>query len=306
MTLRSIRSSLGGNDADPAVSGLLHAFGAFLLWGLSPLYFKALAEVPPLEILAHRVVWSALLVGGIVLALRNRHAIITALAWRQLGAYAATTVLVSINWLLFIWGINNGHLVQVSLGYYINPLVNVLLGVLFLSERLNRPQLGAAGLAILGVGVLVVVGGTLPWISLMLAFSFGFYALIRKKAGIDPLIGLLLETLLLTPVALGYLFWGGIEGWGSFGRESWELDVLLALAGAVTALPLILFMYGAQRLKLSTIGLMQYLSPTLQLLLGVALYGERFTAAHAAAFAFIWSGLVLYGTDAYRSRNAGR
>lgn len=298
-------SSSTGTDPsrNAAVAGLLYAFGAFFTWGLSPIYFKALLDVPATEIMAHRVVWSALLMIAIVLVLRSRHAIAAAIATRrQFGFYAVTTLLISINWLLFIWAVNAGHMVQVSLGYYINPLVNVVLGMLFLGERLEGRQKLAVALAVLGVGSLVVAAGTMPWISLTLALSFGFYALLRKKAGIDPLIGLLIETLLITPVALGYLVWADLSGWGSFGSAGFGLDVLLAAAGAVTAVPLILFMYGAQRLKLSTIGLMQYLAPTIHLLLGVALYGEAFTSAHALAFGFIWTGLAIYSSQAFRRR----
>ncbi|HEV7369520.1 EamA family transporter RarD [Arenibaculum sp.] len=301
---KALPSSTGtGPWRNTTVTGLLYAFGAFFTWGLSPIYFKALVDVPATEIMAHRVVWSALLMIVVVLALRSRHAVAAAFATRrQLGFYAVTTLLVSTNWLLFIWAVNTGHMVQVSLGYYINPLVNVVLGVLFLHERLEGRQKLAVALAVLGVASLVAAAGTLPWISLTLALSFGFYALMRKKAGIDPLIGLLAETLMITPLAIGYLVWADLSGWGSFGSAGLGLDALLAAAGAVTAVPLILFMYGAQRLKLSTIGLMQYLAPTIQLLLGVALYGEAFTTAHALAFGFIWTGLAVYSSQAFRSR----
>jgi chloramphenicol-sensitive protein RarD len=292
-----------GNPMDTALSGSLYALSAFFVWGLSPIYFKLLQAVPATEIFAHRIVWSALLMGGVVLLLRSRHAVVEAFTgWRRLGTYVLTTLLISVNWLLFIWAINSGHIVQASLGYYINPLVNVLLGVLFLKERLNGRQMAAVVLAVLGVSSLIVSVGELPWISLTLAFTFGFYALIRKKAGVDPLIGLLAETLLITPIAIAWLLWLGAQGEGAFGGNGIGFDLLLVGSGAVTAIPLILFNYGAQRLRLSTIGLMQYLAPTLQLILGVALYGEIFTSAHAIAFGLIWAGLVIYSSDAFHSR----
>lgn len=293
-----------GKAQDTALAGTLYALSAFFVWGLGPLYFKAIDSVPATEIVAQRAIWSALLMGGIVLALRSRREILDSFrGWRRLGTYAVTTLLISVNWLIFIWAINSGHIVQTSLGYYINPLVNVLLGMLFLGERLNGRQSAAVLLAVLGVASLVVSAGVLPWISLSLAFSFGFYALVRKKEGIDPLIGLLVETLLITPLSLVWLIWLDATGQGSFGTRGIGLDLLLVASGVITAVPLILFNYGAQRLRLSTIGLMQYLAPTMHLVLGVALYDEAFTSAHAIAFGLIWGGLVIYSADAFRSRN---
>jgi chloramphenicol-sensitive protein RarD len=223
---------------------------------------------------------------------------------RQLGIYLVTTGLITTNWLIFIWAVNSGHIVQTSLGYYINPVVNVILGVLFLGERLNRNQWISISLAILGVTSLVVNLGTLPWVSLTLAVTFGFYALIRKKEGIDPLIGLLIETALLTPFALSYLLWIGVAGTGLFTLAAPGMATLLVIAGVVTAIPLIFFNFGAQRLKLSTIGLMQYLSPTMQLGIGVLVFGEAFTGVHALAFGLIWTALAIYSADAYRLHRA--
>jgi chloramphenicol-sensitive protein RarD len=292
-----------GKPMDAGLAGALYALSAFFVWGLSPIYFKTIQSVPATEIFSHRIIWSAVLMGGIVLALRSRHAVLAGFrGWRIIGTYVLTTLLISANWLLFIWAINTGHIVQASLGYYINPLVNVLLGMLFLRERLNLRQLTAVLLAVLGVSSMIVSAGELPWISLTLAFSFGFYALIRKKAGIDPLIGLLAETLMVTPAALGWLLWLGAEGQGAFGTGGIGFDLLLVGTGVVTAIPLILFNYGAQRLRLSTIGLMQYLAPTLHLTIGVLIYGEAFTTAHAIAFGLIWIGLIIYSSDAFRAR----
>ncbi len=207
---------------DPTVSGVFYALGAFLMWGVLPLLFRALHPATPLEILSHRVVWSLLLMIAVVMMLRNPRAVPRAVSsWRQLGIYIVTTGLITTNWLIFIWAVNSGHIVQTSLGYYINPVVNVILGVLFLGERLNRNQWISIFLAILGVTSLVVNLGTLPWVSLTLAVTFGFYALIRKKEGIDPLIGLLIETALLTPFAMSYLLWMALVQSGFGCRLGW-------------------------------------------------------------------------------------
>ncbi|UEM06043.1 EamA family transporter RarD [Skermanella rosea] len=292
---------------DPAVSGVLYALGAFLVWGVAPIFFKALQPATPVEILSHRVLWSLLLMIVLVLVMRDPRDVVTALSTaRRVGIFALTTCLVTTNWLLFIWAVNSDHIVQTSLGYYINPLVNVVLGVLFLGERLNAKQTLSVALAAIGVTSLVVSLGELPWVSLTLATTFGFYALIRKKAGIDPLVGLLIETAMLTPFAAIYLIWIGAAGTGVFTLDDPGLAALLAVSGVVTALPLIFFNFGAQRLKLSTMGLMQYISPTLQLAIGVLLFGEDFTPAHAIAFGLIWLALAIYSTDAFLMHRARR
>lgn len=281
------------------------ALGSFLIWGLvNPVYFKLLGGIGPVEIVAHRVVWTVALVGVFVLAIRGPMAVVRGVgSWRRLGIFVITTLLVTVNWTVFIWAIGHNQLVQSSLGYYINPLINVLLGVLFLGERLNRNQLVAVAIATLGVGVLVLSYGVVPWVALSLAISFGFYALIRKKAAIDPVIGLLVETLLLAPIALVYLL---SMGWsGSFGHAVGP-SLLLMLAGPMTAVPLVLFMIGAARLKLSTVGLLQYVGPTGQLLLGVLVYGEAFTSAHAIAFACIWVALMVFSADAFTTHRAAK
>ncbi|MBP2228015.1 chloramphenicol-sensitive protein RarD [Azospirillum agricola] len=276
---------------------------SFLVWGLAnPVYFKLLGGIGPVEIVAHRVVWTVVLVGLGVLALKGPAAIAAAVGnWRRLGIFLVSTLLVTTNWTTFIWAIGQNRLVEASLGYYINPLVNVLLGVVFLGERLNRRQLAAVAIAGLAVAILVAAHGAVPWVALALALSFGFYALVRKKAAIDPVIGLLVETLLLLPAALAYLLWLG--GGGSFGHTAGG-SLLLVLAGPVTAVPLVLFMIGAARLKLSTVGVLQYLSPTCQLLLGVLVYGEPFTTTHALAFGCIWLALLVFSADALSTHRA--
>ncbi|NNG03508.1 MAG: EamA family transporter RarD [Inquilinus sp.] len=288
--------------------GLAAALGAFIAWGFAPIYFKAIAFIPALEILAHRVIWTLVMLVVIVLALgRIREVALTLLSPRRLGVLCVTTLLVSTNWLVFIWAIQNDRLLEGSLGYYINPLVNVVLGVVFLSERLSRWQGVAVALAAAGVAAMVIGIGTVPWVALTLALSFGFYALVRKKAKVDPLIGLVVETLLLLPLALAYLIWLGNQGTGAFDPADWSLSALLVCSGLVTGTPLVLFMHGAQRLTLSTIGLMQYLAPSIHFLLALLIFGEEFTRTHLVTFGFIWIGLALYSWDAmnrYRRETA--
>ncbi|MBP2298273.1 EamA family transporter RarD [Azospirillum picis] len=284
-------------------AAFIAALSSYLVWGLlNPIFFKALHGIGPLEIVAHRVLWTVVLVGGAVLATRGGGAIVAAVgSWRRLGVLLVTTLLITINWTVFIWAVVNSRLVEASIGYFMNPLVNVLLGVLFLNERLSRGQMLAVAIATAGVGIQVASYGTIPWVALSLALSFGFYAAVRKKAAIDPVIGLLVETALLLPAALGYLLWLG-DG-GAFGH-GWADSVLLALSGPVTAVPLVLFMFGAANLTLTTVGLLQYVSPTGQLLLGVLVFGEAFTRTHAVTFACIWAALAVFTVDAIRNRRA--
>lgn len=285
------------------VSGVLYALTAFGIWGISPVYFTAVEAVPSLEVLAHRVVWGMLLLFTILLVKRRAWRVVYELrAARRLRFYLATTLVLSANWLTFIWAVQHQHVLAASLGYYINPLVSVMLGVLFLGERLSAPQVLAVALATGGVLNLVLGYGAVPWISLILAFSFGTYGLLRKKAGVDAMIGLAIETLLLAPVALLYLGVLAERGIGAFGRLGWPMDLLLSLSGPVTALPLLCFLEGARRLRLSTVGLLQYLAPTLQLLLAVLLYHEPFHRSQLITFACIWLALGLYSFDAFFAR----
>lgn len=296
---------LSRGPSDHTTTGVLYALGAFAIWGAFPLYFKALPGIPALEVLAHRVVWSALLVGLAVAVVRRRAEIVAVAGhWRRLGIYLISALLISSNWLIFIWAVTHDQVLQSSLGYYMTPLVNVVLGVLFLSERLSRAELGAILLAGVGVLGLAVGIGVMPWLGLALALTFGAYGLVRKKAGGDPLIGLLAETGLLTPLALGYLVWLSSQGDGAFGTRAPTIDVLLAASGIVTAVPLVLFAAATNRLRLATVGLLQYLTPTGQFLLAVFLYGEPFTQAHALAFACIWSALAIVSLDIWRRSRA--
>jgi chloramphenicol-sensitive protein RarD len=294
-----------GPHPEERARGVGAAIAAYLCWGLLPLYFKQLQGVPALEILAHRVVWSVLLLGGLLAWRRDLAAFTVPFRGAKLPLLAATTALIACNWLLYIWAVNSGRILEASLGYYVNPLVNVLLGVLFLGERLDGRQKAAVGLAAVGVLVLVVEAGRLPWIALALALSFGLYGLLRKRARIPAVGGLFGETALLAPAALAYLWLRGASGDGALGASP-GTSALLVAAGPITALPLVWFTVGVQRLRLSTMGLIQYLAPTGQFLLAVALYREPFGRAHAVAFACIWGSLGIYSWDAIaRSRAAG-
>jgi chloramphenicol-sensitive protein RarD len=299
------RSGGALRERDPKVTGLFAAFGAYLAWGLLPIYFKALRPLPPLEILSHRVVWSVLLLAAVVAARNGWRELAGALrGWRRLATFSGTTLLIGSNWLTYIWAVNSGQLLQASLGYFVNPLVNVLLGVVLLRESLNRRQAVAVCLAAAGVLWLVLGYGRFPWISLFLAFSFGLYGLVRKVAGIGAVSGLLVETALLAPLALAYLLSRARDGSGAFG-SGWRPTLLLLAAGVITAIPLVWFTVGVQRLRLSTMGVLQYLAPSLQFALAVWLYGEPFTRAHVATFACIWVSLAIYSWDALTARRAG-
>ena len=286
--------------AQPPRHGLAAALAAYIAWGCFPLYFKAIRTVPPLQILSHRVVWSLLFLALLVSWKRRWGELRGASA--MLPTYLLTTLLISANWLIFIWAVNGGRVLEASLGYFVNPLVNVLLGVLFLREHLSRKQGAAVVLAGLGVLALVVRLGVFPWVSLALALSFGFYGLVRKKARIDAVVGLLVETALLAPVALAYLLVLETQGQGAFLHQGLPITLLLAAAGVVTAVPLIWFAMGMRALRLSTMGVIQYITPTAQFLQAVVLFREPFTSSHAIAFGCIWASLALYTFEAVRTR----
>jgi len=287
--------------------GLAAAIGSFAFWGVFPLYLSLLAAVPALEILAHRIVWCCVFVVAWVALRGELPAIRAALTTRStLRRLAASGTLISINWLTYVWAVNNGHVIDASLGYFINPLVSIVLGVAVLSERLNRAQLTAVAFAAAGVAYLAIVTGQAPWISLVLAFSFGLYGLIRKVVAVDSLPALATETLLLAPLAAGYLLWVGAQGTASFGRLGTGTDLLLLGSGIATAVPLAMFAYGARRIPLSTVGLTQYLAPTMQLLCGVFFFGEPFPWARALGFVLIWFGLAIYAADGLRRSSAAR
>jgi chloramphenicol-sensitive protein RarD len=281
---------------------------AFLIWGLFPLYIVGLSSVSALQITAHRVVWSCVFVLALLAFRRELGSIGQALQRPGvLLRLAGSAILVSLNWLAFVWAVNSNQTVEVSLGYYINPLLNVVLGILVLKERLNRVQWIAVAIATAGVAYLTFVSGKVPWVALAVASSFGVYGLIRKVAKVEALPGLAIEMLLLTPFALGYLIWCEVHGIGSFGHVGPMVETLLVLSCVVTATPLALFAYGARLLPYSTVGILQYIAPSLQLLCAVFILGEPFQHARATGFALIWVALLIYAVDGImRSRRIAR
>lgn len=267
---------------------------AYALWGVLPIYFKALTGVSPIDIVAHRIVWSLLFLGLLLLATRGWGEVRQAVRSRgTLLLLVTTAVLIAINWLLYVYAVTSGQILAGSLGYYLNPLANVLLGRFILKERLSRLQWLAVAIAALGISALAAEAAGQLWISLTLAVSFGTYGLLRKIASVDSIAGLTIETALLFPIAAVWLVWGLAAGHPSFGSTGTEA-VLLMLAGVISTIPLLLFTAAARRLPYSTLGMLQFLAPTLQLLLAVLLYREPFTTAHAIAFGGIWTALLLY------------
>jgi len=279
-------------------SGIIYAALAFLCWGLFPIYFHALDGVPPLQILAHRMLWS---LGFLLIVLLLRR------QWKWLNvvrqprvffSFMLSALLLSANWLVYIWSVTNHHVIEASLGYFINPLVNIMLGYLILKERLRTVQWVAIAIAALGVAWLTWQTGTVPWIALFLAFSFGGYGLLRKTAALGALEGLSFETIVLFPLAAAYVIWLTMNGQNVFiNTDSDTIRVLLVMAGPLTAIPLLLFASGARKIPLSILGLLQYLSPTLQFLLGVWLFKEAFTADRLVGFVLIWSALILFAGE---------
>jgi len=283
--------------------GLWLAVTAYVLWGGLPLFFKLLQAVPPLQILAHRVVWSLILLLLAIVVLRRGKTIRAAAQGRTLALLACSAGLIAINWLTYIWSVGHAHVIEASLGYFINPLVNVALGVALLGERVGRLQWGAIGVAAVGVLVMAVGGGGSVWISLVLAFSFGVYGYVRKIAAIDALGGLTVETLILVLPALIVIAIATGNGMSAFGADL-RLDALLIASGAITAAPLLLFAAAAKRLKYTTLGLLQYIAPTLQLLQAVLLFGEPLRWFHTVAFGLIWAGCAIYALAGWRKMAA--
>jgi chloramphenicol-sensitive protein RarD len=295
--------------SDPATrrAGLLFGLGAYLCWGVMPLYFKLIAQIAPTEIVAHRILWSLLFLGALATLWRRWPAIrAAATTGRVLTTMVATALLIAVNWLVYVYAVVSGHVLEGSLGYYLNPLVNVLLGVFLLKERLSRPQIAAVALAAAGVAILAAGAGSGLWISLTLAASFALYGFLRKIAPVDSLEGLSIETAILAPVAFGWLLWLQAQGTLGFTRFGTDIDLLLALGGAVTAIPLLLFTAAARRLPYSTLGFLQYIAPSLQFLLAVLVFGEPLTTAHLVCFAAIWSALAIFTIDGWRQSRAGR
>lgn len=279
--------------------GLTLAVAAYAIWGLLPLYFHALSNVAPSQMLAHRVIWSVVLLAIVVVAMGRVRPILSAARGKTLLLLCASALLIATNWLVYIWAVHAGHVLEASLGYFINPLVNVALGVAVLGERLRRMQGVAIGVAAAGVLVMAVGGGGAIGVPITLALSFGFYGLLRKIAAIDALGGLTVETFLLLPLAIGWLAYSAGSGGTGFGQST-ATDLLIVAAGVVTTAPLLMFAAAARRLPLSTLGLIQYLAPTMQFGLGLAL-GEPLEGVHLITFPLIWAGCAIYAWDTVRA-----
>ncbi|MCG9633617.1 EamA family transporter RarD [Vibrio sp. Isolate30] len=287
--------------------GILLAVGAYTMWGIAPIYFKSLSEVSPLEILSHRVVWSFFLLAFLLHLGRSWRNVRDTLTSKPKMTYlVATSLLVGVNWLIFIWAVNANHMLDASLGYYINPLINVVLGMIFLGERLRKLQWFAVGLAAIGVLIQVVAFGSIPVVAIALAFSFGFYGLLRKKVSLEAQTGLFIETLVMLPAAAIYLLFIADSATSDLAANPMSLNLLLIAAGIVTTLPLLCFTGAATRLKLSTLGFFQYIGPSLMFLLAVLIYGEAFTTDKAVTFAFIWGALVIFSFDGLRNNKKSK
>lgn len=280
-------------------SGVLWAVLAYLIWGILPVYWKTLAHVSSVEILTGRIVWAFLFTLILILLWKSGGDLIDDLKtlWgtqKKFWSLAIASVLISGNWFIYIWAVNKGFLVQTSLGYYINPLVSVLLGIVFLKEKLTKAQKFAFLLALIGVAILTISYGKFPWISFLLAISFAVYGLVKKQVQLDALRGLTIETFFITPIALGFYIWLFAKGEAAFLHIDLKTDVLLILTGVATAIPLILFAKGAQRMPLYMVGFLQYIAPTMMLFLGVVIYNESFGRIEFIAFTFIWVALILF------------
>ncbi|ART82526.1 protein RarD [Oceanisphaera profunda] len=292
-------------EKDQGTKGALYAVGAYTLWGIAPLYFKQLTHIPAYEILTHRVIWSFLLLLVLLSVLKFWPRVRAMLRQpKYLLLLTLSSVIIGLNWLVFIWAVNNNHMLDASLGYYINPLFNIVLAMLFLGERFRRMQWWAVALAASGVVLQLVIFGSLPWIALVLAISFGLYGLIRKQVPVDPITGLTIETLVLLPLAAIYLFFIADSPTSNLSVNSLNTNLWLVSAGLVTTAPLLLFAGAAKRLKLSTLGFFQYIGPSLMFLVAVGLFDEAFTQDKIITFALIWCSLVIYSWDGIKHRRA--
>ncbi|MEL7326967.1 MAG: EamA family transporter RarD [Pseudomonadota bacterium] len=290
-----------------ARQGVLLAVGAYTMWGIAPIYFKSIAEVSPLEILSHRVFWSFFLLAALLHFGRQWRSVRDIIKNKTKMMYlVSTAILVGANWLIFIWAVTSNHMLDASLGYYINPLINVLLGMVFLGERLRKLQWFAVALAACGVLVQLFVFGSVPVVAIALAMSFGFYGLLRKKVSVEAQTGLFIETLVMLPAASIFLFFIASTPTSNMFENPWQLNTLLVAAGVITTLPLLCFTGAATRLKLSTLGFFQYIGPSLMFLLAVLIYGEPFTSDKAITFAFIWGALVVFSFDGLRNNRKSR
>ncbi len=285
--------------------GVWFGFGAYLIWGVFPLYWPLLKPADATEILAHRILWSLVLLAALITALRRKDLLLAVLAdRRRLGFVTVGSVVIALNWGTYIWGVNHGHVVETSLGYFINPLVTIFMGVLLLGERLRRTQWIAIAMASVAVLVLTYDYGRPPWIALVLAFSFGTYGLMKKKAGVGAVEGLTIETAILAPVALSYLLVQQAAATPAFGHEGWGNAALLVSTGAITAIPLLLFGGAATRIPMTTLGLLQYIAPIVQFVIGLAVLREPMTSARWVGFGLVWLALVVLTLESILTRRA--
>ncbi len=291
----------------PAGRGYLAAIAAFVTWGLFPLYLIGLMNVSAMQITAHRIVWSCVFVLG-WLAVSGELGKLRAAVKREgvLIRLVGSASFIAVNWVGFAWAVNHGHVLEVSLAYFIGPLLNVLLGIFVLSERLDKAQWTAVAFAAAGVAYLTIIAGHPPWIALMVGSSFAFYGLIRKTVRIDALPGLAVETILLVPFAAGYLIWCEVQGTGTLGHSSGLVTALLLVGGVLTSVPLVLFAFGARQVPFSTMGVLQFIAPTMQLVCGLVVFGEPLAPARAIGFVLIWVGLLIYAGNALRLARSPR
>lgn len=305
---RNLRGLSATNESHSARTGVIAISSAFLLWGLFPVYWKQMQSIDALELIAHRILWSLLFLIPIVIVRGTFAASVRAL--RNPAAvrlHLLSGALLTINWLVFVWAVAHGRIVEASLGYFLTPLLNVSFGILFLRERLRAAQGAALALATAGVAVLVWRFGQVPWVALALAATFGIYGLLRKRSSLGSLSGLTLETTLMLPLALGFLVWRHADGAGALGNVGGGLSALIVSTGIVTAVPLLLFAQGARLIQLSTVGLLQYIAPSVQFAIGVAVYGEPMPPERMWAFGLIWMALALYSVDSvWAVRRAGQ
>lgn len=294
------------NTKDQELVGAGAALAAFSLWGVFPLYFKMVSHIPAFEVLAHRILWTVVLL-GLIIMIRRRSGRVRAVIndKKLLATLLVSSMLVSLNWLIFIWAVAHNMVLETSLGYFINPLVSVALGMIFLKEKLRFWQWLAVALSVLGVVNLVGQVGSVPWVALGVAISFGLYGLIRKIVVVDAFTGLFMETTLILPPILIYLFYVGAQGTGAFGLADLKLDGLLMLAGVMTATPLVLFAFAAKRLRLGTLGFFQYIAPSAHFVIAVYMFDEPFGDAHKITFGVIWLALVIYTLDGIAARRRG-
>ena len=280
--------------------GVWNGLAAYIMWGFFPIYWKLLHDVPALQVIGHRIGWSFLLLMVVIFLTKQwKEFRSAAFAPKVIGIYAIAGILLSVNWLIYVWGVNSGFIVETSLGYFINPLVSVLLGVFFLRERLRAIQWIPVGLAAVGVIYLTLTYGRLPWIALSLAFSFGIYGLVKKLAPLGSLYGLTLETALVFPAALVYLTFAQSTGSGIFLHDGWLTDILLIGTGVITSIPLLMFASAARQIPLTMIGILQYIAPTLQFLIGVFLYHEPFDQSRLIGFSLVWLALIIFWVENY-------